>query len=101
MFEKLPSLREFQPKFYSGGPARFHLPLLYDLVAQTKPKQVVFLGFGDSDAFFTACQAALEQNVDCECSAIRRNRTGESERDDPAWREDRADGKEFYGERAR
>jgi len=38
MFEKLPSLRGFQPKFYSGGATRFHLPLLYDLVAGAKPK---------------------------------------------------------------
>src|ERR1041385_8695965 len=101
MFENLPSLREFQPKFYSGGPMRFHLPLLYDFVSQAKPKQIVFLGFGDGDAFFTACQAALEKNVDCQCVAVRRNRAGESADDDPTWRDGRADGEEFYGERAR
>ncbi|HEX4630511.1 MAG TPA: glycosyltransferase [Chthoniobacterales bacterium] len=99
MFEKLPSLREFQPKFYSGGAMRFHLPLLYDFVSQAKPKQMVFLGFGDSDAFFTACQAALEQNVDCQCVAVRRDRSGESEDADPTWRNGRAGGEEFYGER--
>ena len=101
MFEKLPSLREFQPKFYSGGPMRFHLPLFYDFVSQAKPKRVVFLGFGDGDAFFTACQAASEQNVDCECVAIRRNRAAESADDDSTWRNGRADGEEFYGQRAR
>lgn len=101
MFEKLPSLREFQPKFYSGGATRFHLPLLYDLVAQAKPKQVVLIGFGDSDAFFTACQAALEQDIDAQCVAVRRNHAGESADDDPTWRDGRADGEEFYGERTR
>jgi GT2 family glycosyltransferase/glycosyltransferase involved in cell wall biosynthesis len=101
MFDKLPSLREFQPKFYSGGPARFHLPLLYDLVAETKPKRVVALGFGDGQAFFTFCQAASEQKLDCTCLAVRRDRPGESEDDDIAWRDGRDYGEEFYGERAR
>ena len=101
MFEKLPSLRDFHPKFYSGGPTRFHLPLLYDLVSQAKPKQVVFLGFGDGDAFFTACQAALEQNIDCQCAAVRRNRAAESADNDPTWHDGRAEGEEFYGERTR
>ncbi len=101
MFEKLPSLRGFQPKFYSGGPARFHLPLLYDLVADTKPKRVVVIGFGDGEAFFAFCQAAKEQKIDCECVAVRRDREGESENDDTAWREGGGYGEEFYGERAR
>ena len=101
MFDKLPSLRGFQPKFYSGGPARFHLPLLYDLVADAKPKRVVALGFGDGQAFFTFCQAAHEQKLDCTCLAVRRDRPGESEEDDVAWREGRDYGEEFYGERAR
>lgn len=101
MFDKLPSLREFQPKFYSGGPTRFHLPLLYDLVAETKPKRVVAVGFGDGQAFFTFCQAAREQKLDCTCLAVRWDRPGESEEDDVAWREGREYGEEFYGERAR
>lgn len=101
MFDKLPSLRGFQPKFYSGGPTRFHLPLLYDLVATAKPKRVVVLGFGDGQAFFTFCQAAAEENADCDCVAVRRDRPGESEKDDAAWREGRDYGGEFYGERAR
>ncbi len=101
MFEQLPSLRGFQPKFYSGGPARFHLPLLYDLVAEAKPKRAVVVGFGDGQAFFTFCQAASEQNIDCTCLAVRRERPGEPENDDIAWREGRDYGEEFYGERAR
>jgi GT2 family glycosyltransferase/glycosyltransferase involved in cell wall biosynthesis len=101
MFDKLPSLRGFQPKFYSGGPARFHLPLFYDLVADAKPKRVVAVGFVDGQAFFTFCQAANEEKVDCECVAVRRDRPGESEEDDVAWREGRDYGEEFYGERAR
>ncbi|HYJ07068.1 MAG TPA: glycosyltransferase [Chthoniobacterales bacterium] len=100
MFEKLPSLRGFQPRFYAGGPMRFHLPLLYDLVASGKPKLVVALGWSDGEAFFTFCQAAIEQGVDGQCVAVRRKR-GESEEDDAAWRKDRDYGEEFYGERAR
>src|SRR3979411_439889 len=101
MFEKLASLRGFQPKYYSGGATRFHLPLLYDLVAGAKPKRVGAGGFGDGPTFFTLCQAANEQGVDCQCIAVRRDRPGESEGDDAAWREAREDGEEFYGEQAR
>ncbi|MEY2481743.1 MAG: hypothetical protein QOK24_271 [Verrucomicrobiota bacterium] len=101
MLDKLPSLRGFQPKFYSGGPMRFHLPLLYDLVASTKPKSIVSLGFGDGEGFFTFCQAAREQNLECRCLAVRRERTGENEADDLAWNQGRGYGEEFYGERAR
>ena len=61
MYEKLPSLLGFQPKFSADGPARFHLPLLYDLVARQKPKSIVVLGFSDGQAFFTFCQASREQ----------------------------------------
>jgi len=101
MFDKLPSLRGFQPKFYSGGPACFHLPLLYDLVADAKPKRVVAIGFGDGQAFFTFCQAANERKVHCECVAVRRDRVGEPDENDAMWREGRDYGEEFYGERAR
>src|ERR1051326_84241 len=101
MFEKLPSLRGFQPKFYFGEPVRFHLPLLYDLIADTNPKRAVILGFGKGDAFFACCQAATEEKIDCECIAVRRDRAGEDEEDDLAWREGRGEGDEFYGERAR
>src|SRR5437868_10763689 len=101
MFEKLPSLRGFQPKFYSGGPSRFHVPLLYDLVAETKQKRVIALGFGDGQDFFTFCQAASEQKIDCECVVVRRDRPGESEHNDTAWLKGRSDAEEFYGEGAR
>ena len=101
MFEKLPSLRGFQPKFYSGAPARFHLPLIYDSMAEAKPKRVVVLGFGDGDGFLTFCQAAAELKINAECVAIRRDRAGESAEDDAAWRDGRAAGEEFYGDRAR
>ena len=74
MFEKLPSLLGFQPKFYVGGPIRSYLPLLYDLVACRKPKSIVTVGFGDGEAFFAFCQAAREQSVDCRCLAVRRER---------------------------
>jgi GT2 family glycosyltransferase len=101
MFEKLPSLRGFQPKFYTGGPMRFHLPLLYDLVSDVRPKLVVTLGWSNGQAFFTFCQAANEQAVACQCVAVRRERAGESEDDDVAWREGQDYGEEFYGDRTR
>src|SRR2546423_8316755 len=101
MFDKLPSLRGFQPKFYSGGFSRFHLPLLYDLVATTNPKRIVVVGFGDGQAFFTFCQAATEQKVNCECVAVRRDRPGEPAEEDAEWRDGRATGEEFNGERVR
>src|SRR5437764_6130759 len=101
MFEQLPSLREFQPKFYSGGAARFHLPFFYDLLVEAKPKRVMVLGFGDGEAFFTLCQAADEKKVDCEVAAVRRGRLAETDDDDAAWRKGREYGEEFYGERVR
>lgn len=101
MVEQLPSLLRFQPKFYSGGPARFYLPLLYDLVAGKKPKSIVALGFGDGEAFFTLCQAVREQNFKCDCSALRRERAGEPEGDDLAWQKGKDYGEEFYGDFAR
>src|SRR2546423_213571 len=101
MFEKLPSLRGFQPKFFSGGAARFHLPLLYDLTAEAKPKRVVVVGFGEGEIFFTFCQAVVEQQIDGECVAVRRDRPDESEADDAPWQEARSSGEEFYGTRAR
>jgi GT2 family glycosyltransferase len=101
MFEQLPSLLRFQPKFYSGGPARFYLPLLYDLVADTKPKSIVALGFGDGEAFFTLCQAAREQNLECRCAALRREHAAEPETHDLAWQKGKDYGQEFYGDFAR
>src|SRR5687767_13591565 len=100
MFDQLPSLRGFQPRFYAGGPMRFHLPLLYDLVASEKPKRVVTLGWSDGEGFFTFCQAASEKGVDTQCVAVRRERAGEAEEDDLAWRKGRDYGEEFYGEGA-
>lgn len=101
MFEKLPSLRGFQPKFYAGGPMRFHLPLLYDLVASARPKVIVFLGWTDGEGFFTSCQAANEQGVEGQSIAVRREDGGASSDDDVAWCKGRDYGEEFYGDRAR
>src|ERR1700686_2030961 len=98
MVEQLQSLLRFQPKFYSGGPARFYLPLLYDLVANQKPKSIVVLGFGDGEAFFTLCQAAREQNLKCRCVALRREHIGEPQADDAAWQKGKDYGEEFYGD---
>jgi GT2 family glycosyltransferase len=101
MFEKLPSLLGFQPKFYPGGPARFHLPLLYDLVARRTPKSIVVLGYGDGQACFAFCQASREQNADSQCTVVRRDPAGEDAADDLAWRNGKDYGQEFYGSRVR
>jgi GT2 family glycosyltransferase len=101
MFEKLPSLLGFQPKFYTGGPLRSHLPLLYDLVARRKPKSIVTLGFGDGQAFFTFCQAAREQDLESQCTLVRRERAHENAVEDLSWQKAKDYGQEFYGDRAR
>jgi GT2 family glycosyltransferase len=101
MFEKLPSLLGFQPKFQTGDPSRSHLPLLYDLMASRRPRSIVTLGFGDGQAFFTFCQASREQNVESQCTLIRRDRANENAADDLAWQKARDYGQEFYGGRAR
>jgi len=101
MLEKLPSLLDFQPKFYSGGPSRFHLALLHDLVVGQKPKSIVVVGFGDGQACFTFCQAALEHDLDCGCTAIRRKYHENEESSDAAWVKGRDYGQEFYGDLVR
>src|SRR5882724_6573899 len=98
MLSELPGLHEFTPKFYRGGPIRFYLPLLYDLVAIEKPKLIVTIGFDEGEAFFTLCQAAREKRIDCRCVAIRREEGQES--GDAIWHAGRAYGEEFYGEAA-
>ena len=57
---ELPSL-DFQPKFFSGGPSRFHLPFLYDVIASHRPQRVVLLGFGGEELHFAICQAVRER----------------------------------------
>ncbi|MDQ3313138.1 MAG: glycosyltransferase [Verrucomicrobiota bacterium] len=66
-------------------------------MACKKPKVVVTLGFGDGQAFFTFCQAVLEQNLESQCVAVRRNRAGEEPNDDVAWVRGNEYGHEFYG----
>src|SRR3954454_9540293 len=98
MFDELPSLRGFQPDFYSGGPIRFHLPLLYDLAAATSPKVAVVIGIGEGEAFFTLCQAANQPGNTSECLAIRRDRADEPESEDADWRVAVAYSEEVYGQ---
>ena len=84
MLPPLPSLG-FQPKFYTGGVSRFHLPFLYDLVALRRPRNVVVLGFEDEQVHCTFCQTAREQKLSSHCLTIRRPRAGENAEDDAAW----------------
>jgi O-antigen biosynthesis protein len=77
--------QDFEPKFFTGGPTRFYLPLFFDIVAQEKPALIVTLGLGDAQAHLAFCQAVTEQNLSSRCVAIRRTRVDESAIDDSAW----------------
>ena len=100
MFKKLPSLLQFQPKYFVGSPARFHLAFLYDLVALARPASIVALGFGEGEAFFTLCQAVRESSLSCQCTAVYRRDEGEVA-DNSAWRDREKYCGEFYGDFAR
>jgi len=78
--------QNFEPKFFTGGPTRFYLPLFFDIVVQEKPALIVTLGLGDAQAHLAFCQAVAEQNLASRCVVVRRARADESAIDDPAWR---------------
>ncbi|MBA3960898.1 MAG: glycosyltransferase [Chthoniobacterales bacterium] len=82
MFEKLPSLRGFQPQWFTGGSAAYSLPLIYDLVALTKPARVVTHTFGDGQIHFAVCQAVKELGLTTRCIALGRDGAIEDE----TWR---------------
>ncbi len=77
--------QNFEPKFFTGGPTRFYLPLFFDIVAQEKPALIVTLGLGDAQAHLAFCEAVAEQNLASRCVVVRRARADESATDDPAW----------------
>src|SRR6476660_9959892 len=77
--------QNFEPKFFTGGPTRFYLPFLFDIVLQEKPTLIVTLGLGDAQAHLTFCQAVVEQNLSSRCVSIRLPRGDESANDDSAW----------------
>src|SRR6476620_466728 len=77
--------QNFEPKFFTGGPTRFYLPLFFDIVVQEKPALIVSLGLGDAQAHLAFCQAVAEQNLASRCVAVRRAQADESAIDDPAW----------------
>ena len=77
--------QNFEPKFFTGGPTRFYLPLFFDIVVQEKPALIVSLGLGDAQAHLAFCQTVAEQNLASRCVAVRRARADESAIDDPAW----------------
>ena len=87
---------DFQPKFYTGTPSRFHLPFLYDLVAAYRPQNIVVLGFAGTQVHFTFLQAAREQEVASHCLTIRRATPDECAIDDVAWQKAIAHTEEFF-----
>ena len=101
MLENLPSLLGFRPKFYSAGPSRFHLPLLYDLVIAGNPKSIVTLGFADGQSYFTCCQAVAGNDLNARLFAVRRSLDdGAAASNDVRWQQGKEYGEEFYGDRA-
>ena len=94
MFEHLPSLRGFQPRFYHAGASRFSLAPLYDLVAAIRPRHVVILGW-DGDMHFTLCQAAQECALPTVVTSVREGSDGAVEIDDE-WLAGVAYGDEFH-----
>ncbi len=93
-----PSLPEFQPKRFTGGVSRFHLPLLHDLVMRAAPRLVVVLGFGDGQLFCAICQTIREGQLPTRCLAVRQAHGSAGEADDSPWREGKDYCAEFYGE---
>ena len=77
--------QNFEPKFFTGGPTRFYLPLFFDIVVQEKPALIVSLGLGDAQAHLAFCQTVADQNLGSRCVAVRRARANESAVEDPAW----------------
>lgn len=98
MFPELPSLRNFQPKFYTGSVSRFYLPLLYDLIVLRQARNVVIVGYSDAQVHFTVCQAARETGAATHVTLVRRERAAESALEDEAWQQAVADSREFYGD---
>ena len=77
--------QNFEPKFFTGSPTRFYLPLFFDIVVQEKPALIVTLGLSDAQAHLAFCQAVAEHNLASRCVAVRRARPDECAIDDPAW----------------
>ncbi len=78
--------QNFEPRFFTGGPTRFHLPFLFDVVLHERPTLIVTLGLGDAQAHLAFCQAVAEQNLSSSCVAVRRSQAHEAATDDPAWK---------------
>ena len=76
-----------EPKFFTGGPTQFYLPLFFDIVVQEKPALIVTLGLGDAQAHVAFCQAVADQDLTSRCVAVRRARPDESATDDPGWQD--------------
>ena len=88
--------QDFEPKFFTGGPTRFYLPFLFDIVLQEKPTLIVTLGLGDAQAHLAFCQAVAGRNLSSRCVAIRRPRADESANDDSAWELSRKSDSEIF-----
>ena len=78
--------QNFEPRFFTGGPTRFYLPLLFDIVAQEKPALIVTLGLGDAQAHLAFCQAVAEQSLSSRCVAVHRAQPHEAATNNPACR---------------
>ena len=102
MFEKLPSLRGFQPKFYSGGPRDFICRCSTIWWPARGPKSIVTLGIRRRAGLLHLLPggARTEASI-ANASPFAGSAPGESEEDDVAWRKGKDYGEEFYGDRVR
>ena len=88
--------QNFEPKFFTGGPTRFYLPLFYDIVTHEKPALIVILGLGDAQAHLAFCQTAAQQNISSRCVAIRRAVVDENVAEDSGWERAQKATAEFF-----
>lgn len=77
--------QNFEPRFFTGGPTRFYLPLLFDIVAQERPALIVTLGLGDAQAHLAFCQAVAEQSLSSRCVGVHRAQPREPATNNQAW----------------
>ena len=54
-------------QYYLGEQGSMHLPFLYEVMRELKPRVLVHLGFGKGEAYFTFCQSAADHRLVTEC----------------------------------
>ena len=58
------------PRFSSQSEWSVHVPFAFWLMSQLKPRRFLELGSHSGVSYFAVCQAVLDQNLKCACSAV-------------------------------